>query len=606
MDNPESIPTTQLHQHLGAHPVSDSRTRFCVWSPDHDVVTVNLPDQDRHVTMEKIGSYHVAEIEGVSSGDAYLYVFEQDLGSDSKGLPDPASRYQQDGVHGPSRVVSSEFPWSDADWRGIPRGDWVVYELHLGAFTAEGTFAAATDRLDELVDLGVTAIEMMPVADCAGRWNWGYDGVNLFAPNRNYGTPDDMRRLIDAAHQKGIAVFLDVVYNHLGPEGNYLGASGPYLSEHHSTVWGSAPNFDDPIHGRELRRFFIANAIHWFDEYHLDGLRVDAIHCMRDDSETHVVAEMSAAVKDWSRKSNRPAMLIAESNVYDPQMLTPLEDNGIGFDAEWCDDFLHSVFAVVRPGEQLCHRTYASGTDLDQTLKSGFIYEGTLHNERGRCPPGPRVDTRGLIYSIQHHDFIGNHPLGKRLHQLTSRETQRAAAALLLLSPAIPMLFMGEEFACEHPFRFFVDFGDEHLRQAVVDGRKREYPQHDWTAGVLPTDEQAFRSSKIGPAAAGDSGMRDWYRSLLRVRKQWKNMELLQDNCLTVQTDLTAGLFRIDYRLPDQSACVAVRLLAQATDNREPIELSDIGGALLLDSAEGCCEPRQLLPNQAKVFGNQP
>ena len=502
--------------------------------------------------MQKSGEYHVVEIEDVRAGDRYSINLVRNKIIWIRRI-DPASRFQPDGVHGPSQVVSSDFDWQDSNWRGVPKDDWVVYELHLGAFSDAGTFSSTIARLDELVELGITAIELMPVADCAGRWNWGYDGVNLFAPNRNYGSPDDLRRLVDAAHAKGLAVFLDVVYNHLGPEGNYLGVSGPYLSAHHSTVWGSAPNFDDPVHGCELRRFFIANAIHWYEEYHLDGLRVDAIHCMRDNSDPHV-AEMSAAVKAWASESGRPAMLIAESNVYDPQMLSPLDEGGIGFDAEWCDDFLHSLFAVVRPGERLCHRSYEPAADLHQTLTTGFVYEGTLHDERGRRPAAERVGTHGLVYSIQHHDFIGNHPLGKRLHQLTSLETQRTAAALLLLSPAIPMLFMGEEFACERPFQFFVDFGDEHFRSAVVEGRKREYPQHDWSGGVLPIDPRAFHDSKIGPAEDGNQEMRRWYRELLAVRKEWRSSGLLCDANLTVRNDLDQGMFSLSYQNGDQLA----------------------------------------------------
>jgi malto-oligosyltrehalose trehalohydrolase len=551
--------------------------------------------------MQRVSGYHVAEIDNVRVGDQYLFQF-----GTGPPRPDPASRFQPAGVHGPSEVVSSEFPWSDADWTGVGREDLIIYELHTGAFTDAGTFAAAVSRLDELVELGITAIELMPVSDAAGRWNWGYDGVCLFAPNHNYGTPEDLRRLVDAAHGKGLAVILDVVYNHLGPEGNYLGESGPYLSSRHTTVWGAAPNFDDPVHGRELRKFFIANAIHWYHEYHIDGLRVDAIHCMKDESETHVVAEMSQAVKEWSRQSARPAMLIAESNVYDPNMLAPVKEGGIGFDAEWCDDFLHSVFAVVRPGEQVCHRSYERDTDLDQTLRMGYVYEGTLRGECGRQVPKSRVDTRGLIYAIQHHDFIGNHPLGKRLHQLTSPETQRAASALLILSPAIPMLFMGEEFACERPFQFFVDFTDDDLREAVVAGRKREYPQHDWAHGTLPIDSNAFYDSRIGTAEAGDREMRAWYQSLIRLRKEWRASGWLRDANLTVENDLEYGFFSLRYTSRGSIVTVAVRLVADPLDE-EVYDRPELPGKLILDSRRGFTEQKhllatELLANHAKVF----
>lgn len=589
---------------LGAAPVSETDVRFCVWSPTSAQVTVCFPGRDERVVMQKRnGGYHVAEISGVQVGDRYLYQFDG-----GTPRPDPASRFQPEGVHGSSEVVNRDFDWTDTHWEGRSRDSLVIYELHLGTFTDEGTFVSAIDRLDELVELGITAIELMPVADAAGRWNWGYDGVCLFAPNRSYGSPDDFRRLVDAAHSRELAVILDVVYNHLGPEGNYLGESGPYLSECHATVWGAAPNFDDEVHGRELRRFFIANAVYWFDEFHLDGIRVDAIHCMKDESVRHVVEEMSEACREWSMTSKRKPLLIAESNVYDPQMLTPLDQGGVGFDAEWCDDFLHSIFATVRPGERLCHRHYAPSTDLEQTLRVGYVFEGTLREERGRRHPKNRVDTRGLVYSIQHHDFIGNHPLGKRLHQLTSPETQRAAAALLLLNPAIPMLFMGEEFASERPFQFFVDFSELHLRDSVVEGRRREYPQHDWSSGVLPTDAEAFTSSKIGPISAGDASMRNWYRSLIKLRHQWTDDGMLGDEGYSTRSWLDHGLFVALYRRGTMSAMVASRL-AEIPCPPEPIDLATFdlgyGGRLsnaLLDSRPGDTEGSLLLANHAKVF----
>ncbi len=591
---PDDAPDTKLHRWLGAHIVAEQKVRFCVWSPNHQEITLHLVDSNRHLKMtQSPGGYHRVTADDVGVGQRYIYHVDG-----GPGRPDPASRFQPQGVHGASQIVDPTFAWTDHDWSGVERNDLVIEELHIGAFTAQGTFAAAIARLDELVDLGVTAIELMPVATAPGKWNWGYDGVNLFAPSPNYGTPNDLRRLIDAAHAKGLAVILDVVYNHLGPEGNYLADFGPYFSSRHHTPWGAAPNFDDPDYGRQLRRFFVANAIHWFDEYHFDGLRVDAIHCMRDDSEPHVAAQISEAVKTWSSETNRPAMLIAESNVYDSNMLEPRSRGGIGFDAQWCDDLLHSVFAVVRPGEDRCHREYKPD-DLPQTLEYGFVYEGSLREQRGRCTPSQRVDTSGLVYAIQHHDFVGNHPQGKRLHQLAGKQTQRAAAALLLLSPAIPMLFMGEEFACEHPFRFFVDFGNEQLRQAVVEGRKSEYPQHDWGGGGLPTDPSTFEESKIGSASDGDSSMRAWYRELIRLRKTWRKRGLICDANLSVQADGELGLYVCQYADAEHALVVAVRLNPNSADSR-PIPFGDPGD-LLLDSRTDQTD-NVLFPNHAKVF----
>lgn len=594
--NLSDIPLTQWHRHLGAISGHDGKTQFCVWAPRADRVDVDLVDQNRSFPLSRIGEYHTATLEEVKPGDRYMYRIDG-----GPPRPDPATRFQPDGVHGPSEVVSISFDWTDQNWQGVATEDLIIYEMHVGSFSKSGTFEGAIGRLDELVELGVSAVELMPVADSAGRWNWGYDGVCLFAPHRNFGRPESFRRFVNEAHRRGLAVILDVVYNHLGPEGNYWSEYGPFLSARYETAWGDGPNFDDPA----VRRFFLANVLHWFDEYHLDALRVDAIHCMKDEGNPHIVEEIASEARRWSAETNRPAMLIAESNVYDQAMITPASQGGIGYDAEWCDDFLHSVFAVVRPGEQLCHRKYVAGSDLKQTLETGFVYEGSVRQPRERRPKtSGRVATDGMIYSIQNHDFIGNHPLGKRFHQLTSVETQKAAAALLLLNPAIPMLFMGEEFACENPFRFFVDFGDEHLRQAVVEGRKREYPQHDWSGGVSPIDPEAFRSSKIGSALSGDVGVRSWYQALIRLRKRLRASGLLCDQCITVTCDLPTGHYQFTYDNGSESVTVHVRLSPQSgTPNRLPIHPTE---TLLLDSLaeeQGDAESGEtLLPNHAKVF----
>ncbi|QDV85113.1 malto-oligosyltrehalose trehalohydrolase [Planctomycetes bacterium TBK1r] len=573
-----NCPAIEVHQHLGARPLADGSTSFSVWAPLADRVNIDVVDGPQAIEMTKDSvGYHHATVAGVTAGSRYFYRVDG-----GPRRPDPASRFQPQGVHGPSEVVDPSFDWTDHDYRAPRRDELIIYELHVGTFTDAGTFAAAIDRIAELVELGITAIELMPVAASAGRWNWGYDGVALFAPMNAFGTPDDFRRFVDAAHAAGLAVFLDVVYNHLGPEGNYLSEFGPYLSSKHRTVWGDAPNFDDPVHGDAVRRFFAANAVYWLDEFHLDGLRVDAIHCMADDREPHVAAEIRDEVAFWSRQNQRDVMLIAESNVYDPEMTVPRESGGIGFDAMWCDDFLHSTFSVLRPGEQLCHRPYVAKTDLDHTLRHGYVYEGTLRNERRRSTPSSRVDTHALVYSIQNHDFIGNHPLGVRLHQLTSADAQRAAAALMMLLPAIPMLFMGEEFACEHPFRFFVDFSDQELRDAVVKGRRREYPQHDWDFGVLPTDPASFSAAKIGSRADGDAVTLQWYRRLIEWRKRCRASGLLVDANLTVETDLEKSLYLLRYADGNEMLTVAVRL-SPLIEPDDAIDV-DFDGELILDS----------------------
>lgn len=590
MNDIHNCPASELHRFLGAQPGASTRsagspppgsksaTTFSVWAPLASSVVVDIVDGPQNVAMEKFPSgFHQVTLEGVGGGERYYYRVD---GGPQR--PDPASRFQPDGVHGASQIIDRSFDWTDQNWCGHDRDDLIVYELHLGTFTDQGTFLSAIDRLDELVELGITAIELMPVAASAGRWNWGYDGVALFAPMDAYGTPDEFRKFVDAAHATGMSVFLDVVYNHLGPEGNYLHDFGPYLSSKHNTVWGDAPNFDCVEHGDGVRRFFIANAVYWLDEFHLDGLRVDAIHCIVDHRDPHVATEISDAVSEWSQSVSRKVMLIAESNVYDPEMTVPRSDGGIGFDAMWCDDLLHSTFAVLRPGERLCHRSYDSKTDLEQTLRYGFVYEGTLREERDRRPPLRRVDTHDLVYSIQNHDFIGNHPLGGRLHQLTSHAAHRAAAALMLMTPAIPMIFMGEEFACENPFRFFVDFSDPQLQASVVQGRRREYPQHDWESGILPTDPVAFVSAKIGSREQGNSETLQLYRQLIELRKRYRKSGLLVDANLGVESDLNNDLYVLRYSSGAKSLTIAVRLSSESA-SQDAIDF-DFRGELVLDS----------------------
>ncbi|QDT62758.1 Malto-oligosyltrehalose trehalohydrolase [Stieleria bergensis] len=588
---PSLYPDHQLHRILGAHLLSDGQTRFVVYAPGAQTVSLiygaattfdpEVQTATRLAMQATADGYFQAFVIDAPAGTHYQYSVD-----DRAPRPDPASRSQPLGVHGPSEVVDPAFQWTDQSWQGVSREDLIIYELHLGAFTEQGTFLAAIKRLPELVELGVTAIELMPVAASAGRWNWGYDGVDLFAPMAAYGTPADFRRLVDAAHQAGLAVILDVVYNHLGPEGNYLNEFGPYLSSKHQTVWGDAPNFDDPELGRQVGRFFIANAVHWLEEYHLDGLRVDAIHCMIDESPTHVALKMSDAIHAWKHETKRPVLMIAESNVYDPEMLVPRSEGGVGFDAMWADDFLHSVFTTLRPEQQHCHRPYHGASDLVQTLSRGYVYQGTLRSEPERqsdqpAENQPRVPSDGLIYSIQNHDFIGNHPLGVRMHQWADDDVQRAAAALMLLGPAIPMLFMGEEFASPNPFCFFVDFSDPFLRQCVIDGRKREYPHHSWDQGVLPTDPAAFHQAKIGPVTAGNSETLAWYRQLIAVRKQSQESGLFCDANLTVACDPEVGLYRLDYHREASSISVRVRLCdpSMTEDLQMPFE-----GRVIMDS----------------------
>ncbi len=538
----------------------DGTVTFRVWAPGQKTLSIRFAGKlDRELVAMECDAQGLFMIRtSASDGDRYFIQF-----SDGRCRPDPASRFQPEGVHGPSQLVdAAAFTWHTSTWRGIPQQSMVLYEMHLGTFAKGGTYLSAIERLGELVELGITAVELMPLAETAGSRNWGYDGVNLYAPRSSYGTPEELVRFVDAAHQLGLAVILDVVYNHFGPEGNYLHDFGGYISPNHKTVWGDSPNLDH-LGSRTMRDYIVQNAIYWIEQYRFDGLRLDAIHCIEDDSEKHVVTEIGEAIDELKRKLNREICLIAESNVYDPELLTQLSERGHGFDAVWCDDFLHSVFAVLRPGEHMSSREYHPHSDLDIVLRRGFVYQGMLRNARLRIPFAEKtaeVRLESLIFAIQNHDFVGNHPSGLRLHQLTGHDAQRAAAALLIMYPSIPMLFMGEEFASESPFLFFADFGDEPLRKAVEEGRRREYPQHDWTHSASPLDEVVFVQSQIGEQADGNATTLQWYKDLIRVRKEWQASGLLAAKNMEAEWDEAARLARLTYRYGDLVGTVLVRL----------------------------------------------
>lgn len=551
------IETEPTPPHIGPEFHDDNTVTFRLWAPKCDSVKLCLGDATpRPMEREADGQFHLR----VPAAHGMRYAFELPMGH---RRPDPCSRFQPEGVHGQSELIDPrQLSADDTAWKGLAKDDLIIYELHAGTFTEAGTYTAAIQCLDQLVDLGVTAIELMPLAQAGGQWNWGYDGVDLFAPNHSYGRPEELRRLISAAHMRGLAVILDVVYNHFGPEGNYLHDFGGYVSAKHRTPWGDAPNFDDE--GSEFTRAWILeNVRYWIEDFHLDGLRIDAIHCIADESKPHIAHDIGSTVQSLREKLGREIHLIAESNVFDANLLASLDDGACQMSALWCDDFLHSVFAQMQPGEHRSSREYQPHEDIELALTRGYVFESTFLAPQVRVPAGPnrdRIAFESLVCSIQHHDFIGNHPHGLRLHQITSPEAQRAAAALLLLYPAIPMLFMGEEFASDSPFLFFVDFEDENLRRAVENGRREEHPQHDWSKVESPTSPAAFTKSKIGPSSDGDAETLHWYRELIRIRKAWRNSGLLHTKNLHASWDAETHTATLEYRSESQRGSVLVRL----------------------------------------------
>ncbi|MGD2217992.1 MAG: malto-oligosyltrehalose trehalohydrolase [Gemmatimonadales bacterium] len=507
----------------GATPLDDSSTRFSVWAPlVHELSVVIEPGaEERELAMAR-DARGVFEAVAPNVGPDTDYFYRLD---GERDRPDPVSRWQPHGVHGPSRVVDRRFDWTDAGWHGIDAADLILYEVHVGTFTAEGTFDAAAQRLDYVRELGVTAIELMPVAEFPGHRNWGYDGVHPFAPQSSYGGPRGLKRFVDAAHNSGLAVVLDVVYNHLGPEGNYLTEFAPYFTDRYGTPWGKAINFDGPD-SDEVRRYFIDNALYWISEFHIDGLRLDAVQMIFDRGARHILAELAAAVHAQGATLDRRVQVIAESDLNDPRLVRAPEIHGLGLDAMWNDDFHHAVHVALTGERSGYYVDFDDDDAIRQVMAERFVLDGRYSEYRRRRHGAPAADLAGdhLVVFVQNHDQVGNRAAGERLSSLVSLEQQKLAAALLLLSPFIPLLFMGEEYGETRPFLYFVDHGEPELREAVRRGRKREFERFDWQGPVPdPGAVETFKGSRLDPDQAGRSPHKELltlYTDLIRSRRE--------------------------------------------------------------------------------------
>ncbi len=508
------------HRPLGAFPTDDGVT-FRVWAPNADAITLLLDDDGSTLPLEPTDhGYFERAVDGLEPGARYRYRLD-----DEGPFPDPASRFQPEGVHGPSVVVDPDaFAWQDADWQPPPRDEWVVYELHIGTFSATGTYSGVQERLAYLKDLGVTAIELMPVADFPGRWNWGYDHAALYAPSRAYGTPYGLRALVDAAHRAGLAVILDVIYNHLGPDGAYVAAFAPMFTEKHHTPWGPAINLDD-THSAGVRHLFIDNAIHWLREYHFDGLRLDATHALKDDSDTHFLAELHDRVH--AEVDGPPRTLIAEDPRNVSTLVQPRSEGGFGLDGVWTDDFHHQIRHMTAGDTHQYFASFAGhrAPELATTIRDGWFYQGQPDHTGADFGTDPSpVDWDQCVICIQNHDQIGNRPTGNRLTDDISDAVYRAASALLLFTPEMPLLFMGQEWAATTPFLFFTDHNEE-LGEQVRAGRAEEFDHFADFDGTIP-DPQAqdtFERSKLRWSER-DAGrhrrMLALYQDLLRLRAE--------------------------------------------------------------------------------------
>jgi maltooligosyltrehalose trehalohydrolase len=554
---------------LGARPGAGG-THVEVWAPFATRVEVELVTTgSRHPLEPAADGYHRGVVPA-RAGDRYLLALDGSL-----GLPDPASRHQPDGVHGPSEVVDpSVWRWTDGGWPGLALDGLVVYECHVGTLTPGGTFDAAIGELDRLAELGVTAVELMPVAQFPGGRNWGYDGVLAWAVQDTYGGPAGLARFVDAAHQRGLGVLLDVVYNHVGPEGNVLGRYGPYFTDRYRTPWGEALNFDGPG-SDEVRRYFVESAVAFVIDHHVDGFRLDAVHAIVDPSSRPFVEELREAVADSGRQAGRRVLVIAESSANDPRLVRREERGGMGLDAVWNDDFHHALRVALTGERREYYVDFDGAPDLVRALGHGYVYTGQRSAFRGRRHgrPADGVPSRRFIAFSTNHDHVGNRPAGDRLDHSIGLEARKLAPTVVLLSPFTPLLFMGEEYGERRPFPYFVSHTDPELLDAVRRGRRAEFAGWEWggrgSGGAMPdpadggvpdpADEATFRSAVIDPSQrlTGDGAVL-WalYRRLLELRRE---VPVLADPGAHTRATHEAGTVVLRRTSEDQQAVVVLR-----------------------------------------------
>ncbi len=543
---------------------------YRVWAPFANQVAVNVAGEVAPMKPDLVfEGWWQSGGRPARAGEDYSFNVDA-----AENLPDPRSGWQPHGVSGPSRIVDhSAFRWTDGEFQARPFSSAIVYELHVGTFTQAGTFDSAIERLDHLKRLGITHVEILPVADFPGQFGWGYDGVSLFAPRHAYGGPDGLKRLVDACHARNLAVVLDVVYNHLGPSGNYLPKFAPYFTDRHHTPWGEALNFDGP-HSDEVRRYFCDNALMWLRDYHLDGLRLDAVHAIIDTGAVTFLEQLATEVDVLKAHLGRHLVLIAESDLNDPRVVRPYEIGGFGIDAQWSDDFHHALHSVITGERNGYYSDFGSIRDLATAFETSYVYTGRRSKFRLRRHGRPPIGLTGhhFLGYVQNHDQLGNRARGDRLCHLTTVDRAKVAAALVLTAPFIPMLFQGEEFAATSPFQYFADFRDEpELARAVSEGRRKEFGQFGWKPEDVPEpgSPETFERSKLHWDEVEREPHRDlleWHRALIALRRQLPQLtDGRLDLVVTESSDearwlfVERGLVSIVANLADASQTIPLR-----------------------------------------------
>ena len=550
---------------IGALYQGEDRCLFRIWAPQHDSLSVRIVSPGEKIVpmLRDDRGYWTAAVNGVRPGTLYKYVINH-----AQSWPDPASFCQPSGVHGPSAVWNhAGFSWSDTHWSPPALKDMIIYELHVGTFSPEGTFDGALNRLPHLLALGVNTVEIMPVAQFPGDRNWGYDGVYPFAVQFSYGGPDGLKRFVDACHRNGLAVVLDVVYNHLGPEGNYFSQFAPYFTSRYQTPWGEALNFDGE-YSDGVRNYFICNALYWFKEFHADALRLDAVHGIYDRSAKPILGEMREQVEALSAAAGRPLYLIAESDLNDTRLVADVASHGCGMHAQWCDDFHHALHALVTGENTGYYCDFGSLADIEKACREGFVYAWRYSAFRKRYfgSSSAAVPADKFVVFAQNHDQVGNRMRGERLCQLAPFEAAKLAAGAVLAAPYVPLLFMGEEYAEEAPFQYFVSHSDEGLIRAVREGRQKEFAAFQWQGEVPdPQSEDTFIRSRLRWNAVSQGRhavMLRFYQALIQLRKSVPALQACDKRAMSV-IRLAGGVLQLERRFRDSTVLCLMNFSAR-------------------------------------------